>query len=233
VVVGRGGRGGQRRRDDVRAAVDPRLQGERVRADQHRGARGRGERHRHRRPLLAFGRDTLEAAALVTGSGSGQPTGIVTALIGTSSIVTSATTDTLAAADLYSVHDALPARYRRNASWLATNQFYSRARQFDTAGGSALWAQLGEGRPPNLLGRGVYESEDMDSSITGSAENYLAVVGDFRNYVIADRIGMTVEFIPHLFGTNKRPTGQRGWFAYYRVGADSVNDAAFRMLNVT
>lgn len=30
--------------------------------------------------LLAFGRDTLEAAAFTTGSGSGQPTGIVTAL---------------------------------------------------------------------------------------------------------------------------------------------------------
>ena len=37
---------------------------------------------------------------------------------------------------------------------------------------------------------------------------------DFENYVIADRLGMTVEFIPHLFGTaNQRPTGQRGLLA--------------------
>jgi HK97 family phage major capsid protein len=72
----------------------------------------------------------------------------------------------------------------------------------------------------------------MTGTITAAQNNRIAVVGDFSNYVIADRIGLTVEFIPHLFGTtNGRPKGQRGWFAYYRTGADSVNDAGFRMLN--
>jgi HK97 family phage major capsid protein len=184
--------------------------------------------------LLAEGRDILEAAAFAVGTGSGQPTGIVTALVGGSSIVTSAGADVLAVGDLYSVQGALPARFRSRAAWLATNAFYNRARQFDTSGGSSLWAQLGDGRPANLLGRPIYEAEDMDGVIDATQENYMAVFGDFSNYVIADRIGMTVEFIPHLFGTaNGRPTGQRGWFAYYRTGADSVNDAAFRMLNVT
>lgn len=183
--------------------------------------------------LLVEGKEILEAAAFAIGSGSGQPTGIVTALTGTSSVVASATTDTLAVADLYAVQAALPAKYRARAAWLATNSFYNRARQFDTAGGSSLWAQLGDDRPALLLGKGVYEAEDMDGSITGSADNYMAVFGDFTNYVIADRIGLTVEFIPHLFGANNRPTGQRGWFAYYRTGADSVNDGAFRVLNVT
>lgn len=193
-------------------------------------ANGAGEVAR----LLAEGREILEAAAFAIGSGTGQPTGIVTALVGSSSIVTSAGADTLAVGDLYNVQGQLPARYRQRASWLGTNAFYNRARQFDTAGGSSLWAQLGDDRPAALLGKPIYESEDMDGSITAAAENYMAVFGDFSNYVIADRIGMTVEFIPHLFGTaNGRPTGQRGWYAYYRTGADSVNDAAFRMLNVT
>jgi predicted phage gp36 major capsid-like protein len=44
---------------------------------------------------------------------------------------------------------------------------------------------------------------------------------------------MSIEFLPQLMGANGRPKGQRGWYAWYRVGADSVNDAAFRMLNVT
>ncbi|GLW32268.1 phage major capsid protein [Actinoplanes regularis] len=189
--------------------------------------------------LLAEGREILESAAFAVGSGTGQPTGIVTALTGTSSIVTSITTDTLAVGDLYALQGALPARFRRGASWLATNNFYNRARQFDTAGGSSLWAQLGDGRPANLLGKPVYEAEDMDGAINATQENYMSVFGDFSNYVIADRIGMTVEFIPHLFQQTTagsgfgRPTGQRGWFAYYRTGADSVNDGAFRMLNVT
>lgn len=183
--------------------------------------------------LLAFGRDVLEAAAFATGSGSGQPTGIVTALTGTSSVVTSTTTDTFAAADIYKVDNALPARYRGAASWLANRGVYNLVRQMDTSGGAQMWERIGADVPAQLLGRPVYESEDMDGVVNATQDNYLAVYGDFSNYVIADRVGMTVEFIPHLVGANRRPTGQRGWYAYYRVGADSVNDGAFRMLNVT
>lgn len=189
--------------------------------------------------LLAMGREILEAAAFAIGSGSGQPTGIVTSLVGSGSIINSGTTDTLAVGDLYNVQGALPARYRAMGAWLATNAFYNRARQFDTAGGSSLWAQLGEDRPAQLLGKPIYEAEDMDGVITAAAENYMAVFGDFEHFVIADRIGMTVEFIPHLFQQTLagsgfgRPTGQRGWYAFYRTGSAAVNLSAFRMLNIT
>jgi HK97 family phage major capsid protein len=184
--------------------------------------------------LLSEGREILEAAAFAIGSGSGQPTGIVTGLVGSGAVVNSITTDTLAVGDLYALQGSLPARYRANGSWLATNAFYNRARQFDTAGGSSLWAQLGDDRPAQLLGKPIYEAEDMDGVINATQENYMAVFGDFDNFVIADRIGMTVEFIPHLFSTtNNRPTGQRGWYAYYRTGSGVVNTGAFRMLDVT
>ncbi|MEW2421316.1 phage major capsid protein [Streptomyces nigra] len=183
--------------------------------------------------LLAFGKDTLEASALAVGTGSGQPTGIVTALTGTSSIVTSTTTDTFASSDVYKVDTALPGRYRPNAAWLANRGIYNAVRQFDSSGGTNLWERIGADVPPLLLGRKALESEDMDGTVTAAAENYVMVYGDFDNYVIADRIGMSIEFLPHLVGANRRPTGQRGWYAWYRVGADSVNDGAFRMLNVT
>lgn len=184
--------------------------------------------------LLAFGRDVLEAAAFATGTGSGQPTGIVTALVASSPtvLVNSTTPDVFASGDVYSLDSALPARYRSNASWLANRAIYNRVRNFDTQGGAQLWERIGADVPPNLLGRPAYESEDMDGVLDAASNNYFAIYGDFTNYVIADRIGMTVEFIPHLVGANRRPTGQRGWYAYYRVGADSVNDAGFRMLNV-
>lgn len=183
--------------------------------------------------LLAFGKDTLEASALAVGTGSGQPTGIVTALTGTSSIVTSTTTDTFASSDVYKTDTALPGRYRPNASWLANRGIYNAIRQFDSSGGTNLWERIGADVPPLLLGRKALESEDMDGVVNATQENYVAVYGDFDNYVIADRIGMSIEFLPHLVGANRRPTGQRGWYAWYRVGADSVNDGAFRMLNVT
>ncbi|MFF5795797.1 phage major capsid protein [Streptomyces albogriseolus] len=184
--------------------------------------------------LLSFGRDVLEAAAFVSGTGVGQPTGIVTALAGTSSVVTPTTAETFAAADIYKLDGALPARYRTGASWLANRSIYNLVRQFDTNGGAQMWERIGADVPPQLLGRPALEAEDMDASFDPAAagDNHLVVYGDFSNYVIADRVGMTVEFIPHLVGANRRPTGQRGWYAYYRVGADSVNDAAFRMLNV-
>jgi len=185
--------------------------------------------------LLSFGRDVLEASAFATGSGVGQPTGIITALVAASPsvIVTSTTADTFAIGDIYKLDNALPARYRTNAAWLANRGWFNLVRGFDTAGGAGLWERVGADVPAQLVGRPIYEAEDMDGVINATQENYMAVYGDFDNYVIADRIGMTVEFIPHLVGANRRPTGQRGWYAYYRVGADSVNDAAFRLLNVT
>lgn len=185
--------------------------------------------------LLAFGKDVLEASAFTTGTGVGQPTGIVTALAGTSSEVAPATAETFASADIYAMDNALPARYRSGASWLANRAIYNRVRNFDTQGGAQMWERIGANVPAQLLGRPVYEAEDMDGALNPAitATNYLAVYGDFDNFVIADRIGMTVEFIPHLFHTtNNRPSGSRGWYAYYRVGSDSVNDGAFRMLSI-
>lgn len=184
--------------------------------------------------LLAFGKDTLEAAAFTTGSGSGQPTGIITALAGGSSEVAPTTPETFAVADVYKLDQSLPARHRAMASWMANRAIYNLIRQFDTQGGGALWEHLGADVPPLLLGRPALEAEDMDGTFdaAATADNHILLYGDFDNYVIADRIGMSIEFLPHLVGANNRPTGQRGWYAYYRVGADSVQDGAFRLLNV-
>jgi HK97 family phage major capsid protein len=183
--------------------------------------------------LLSFGKEDYEATAFATGSGTG-PQGIVTALVASSpSVVVSAVTNNaFVAEDVYALDEDLPARYRFRASWLAHRAVYNDIRQFDTSGGGALWERLGADVPPLLLGKRAYESEAMDGALA-TADDYALIFGDFDNYVIADRIGTTVEFIPHLFhADNNRPSGQRGWFAYYRVGADSVNDGAFRLLKV-
>lgn len=182
--------------------------------------------------LLAEGKDDLEAVKFITGvAASNEPIGIVTALTGTASVVTSTTTDTFAVADSRRLIEALPARHRRRAAWLANNLYYGLIRGAATNG--TEWESLAGDRPDRLHGKPVYEAEAMDGTVTALADNYVAIVGDFSKYVIADRVGMTVDFIPHLFGSNQRPTGQSGWFAYYRVGAASVDDNAFRMLNIT
>lgn len=180
--------------------------------------------------LLAFGRDELESNKFISGTGSNEPFGIVTALTGVGSVELTQGTNTFPITSVYGLDNALPARYRGNASWLAHRGIYNVIRQFDSAGGAGLWVQLPDDVPGQMIGRKAYEAEAMVSTTTTGSRNI--IYGDFSNYVIADRIGMTVEFIPHLVGTNRRPTGQRGWYAYYRVGADSVNDGAFRMNKV-
>ena len=184
--------------------------------------------------LLASGKETQDALAFALGTGTNEPFGIVVALTDGASQIDSITTDVLAIGDVYALDDALPARYRANASWLANRGIYNRVRQFDTAGGAGLWVQLAADVPARLLDRNVFESEDMDGVITALADNKALIYGDFSNFVIADRVGMTVETVPHLFATaNNLPTGQRGFLAHYRLGSDSVNDGAFRMLDVT
>lgn len=178
--------------------------------------------------MIAFEKDVKESTAFVTGSGSGQPTGLITALTGGSSVVETATDNTFAVGDVRALDSALPQRYAANASWLAHRAIYNTIRGFDQNGGSALWGYLAEGRQSNLLGRPDYISEAMASTVADGT--LIMAFGDFQNYVIADRLGTTMSYIPHLFGANGRPTGQAGWHAWARVGADSVNDAAFRLL---
>lgn len=185
--------------------------------------------------LISFEKDRMESVAHVTGSGSGQPTGIITALTASSNpavVVDSATAYTFAAGDVYELDASLPARWAMNGSWLAHRAIYNKIRQFDQSGGSNLWGYLADGRKTDLLGRPNYVAEAMDGTITTGQDNHVLVFGDFTNYVVVDRIGTTLSYIPHLFGESGRPTGQSGWYTKFRSGGDSVNDAAFRLLNV-
>lgn len=186
------------------------------------------------RALLADAKDRLEGAAFATGTGSSQPTGIVTALVAGSRTTATSTSNALVVADLYSVMEAVGPRFRGRASWAMNIAILNDIRQLATANNyHAFTVDLTSGGPSQLLGRPVYESSDMDGTY-GSGENYAAVFGDFSSYVIYDRVGMSVELIPHLFATqNNRPSGQRGFYAHWRVGADSVNDSAFTVLNIT
>lgn len=187
------------------------------------------------REAFADAKDRLEGQAFAVGTGSGQPTGVVTALVAASSpVIASATTDTFAVADVYATLEKCPPRHRSSGSWVANLGILNRIRQFGTANNySGFTVDLTAAGVPQLLGRPVYESSDMDGTITASADNYVLVYGDFSRYVIVDRVGMSVELVPHLFGTNRRPTGQRGLYAYWRTGAGVIDPGAFAVLNVT
>jgi HK97 family phage major capsid protein len=175
--------------------------------------------------LLADAKNRLEEAAFATGSGTLQPWGAVTR----ATTVNSATAATFASADIYAVAAAMPDRWYANASFVANKSIGLKIRQMDTAGGSAFWANLGGATPQELLGRRYRESTTMVSTTTTGSKNLL--LGDFSQYYIADRLGMQVLYEPMVKSTaNGRPSGQAGWFAFWRVGADTAVANAFRVL---
>lgn len=184
--------------------------------------------------LFVDAKDRLEATAMATGSGSAQPFGIVTAIDGTGNDISTVTTDVFAVADVYTAHETLGPRYRDRATWVANVAIINDIRQFGTADSHAFSVHLSDDAPLRILGRPIAESSAMDGVVTALAENNILVLGDFSNYLIADRVGFSIEYIPHLFSTTTNlPSGQRGWYAYWRVGADSINNDAFVLLNAT
>jgi predicted phage gp36 major capsid-like protein len=55
--------------------------------------------------------------------------------------------------------------------------------------------------------------------------------GDFKQFVIVDRVGTSIDVIPHLFGAAQRPTGQRGFCMHFRTGSNVLVPDAFRLSN--
>ena len=185
------------------------------------------------RRLLDEGYVNLVASQSMTGT---TPVGIFTALDANTNVEVVVTTDGLfGAVDLLKVWKDLPERYKANATWIMSTDVENEIRTFSSTNSGAYYTvNISQGGVGTLFGRPVVTT-DYAPEFTGTtgAANIL-VVGDFSNFVVAQRAGMTVELVSHLFGTtNNRPTGQRGWFAYARHGFDSVNDNGFRLLQNT
>lgn len=183
--------------------------------------------------LLADARDRLEAAAHATGTGSSQPTGIFTALDANTNVeIVSTTAATIGLVDLQTVYRSVPVRWRGKASWVMNPIWLGAIQALGTAVSASYTTNLADAYTSRLLGRPVVESDEAPSTATTTARDNEIVLGDFSNYVIADKPGSTVmRFIPDLVGaTNARPIAASGWHMFWRTGADSVNDVAFRLL---
>jgi HK97 family phage major capsid protein len=179
--------------------------------------------------LFADAKDRIEESAFATGVGTGNiPKGVMTA----ATTGNTAAATAYAVADVYTLQGRLGPRFRnsRSAAWMANLFYLNKTRQFDTAGGSSFWANLGQGTPELLLGKPVYESSSLSSG-TASTSRVL-LFGDFEQYIIVDRVGMRVLYNPMLTAaaTANLPTAEAGWFAYWRVGADVSTANAFQAL---
>jgi len=75
--------------------------------------------------------------------------------------VTTAGLAAYAIADIYALQAALPPRFRLNAKSLAVVMniaIINKTRQFDTAGGSSYWTNLGADQPERVINMPIRES---------------------------------------------------------------------------
>lgn len=186
--------------------------------------------------LLAEGYDELLIDKFTRGSGTNEPKGILTAISAATACRVGIQTSGQAfgANDPYNVWANLGQRFRNNASWLMSVDVNNKLRQIGTANVfHAYTVNIPTQWADTFFGKQAYESPYMPNTTTSTSANTgLALVGDFRNgYTIARRSGMNTELIQNLVDiTSNFPTGQRGIFAYSRIGGDCVNTSAFRLL---
>jgi HK97 family phage major capsid protein len=193
--------------------------------------------------LVADAKDDEEATAFATGNGTPpNPFGVVTGATGTTAAATGLT---ITAANLYSLEGALAPRFRPRAQFVANRAMYNIIRALDTAGGAQLWLRIGDSLPNSpasdggngntglrLLGYPVNELSTMSATVVNATK--IMLLGDFSYFKIIDRVGMTIELVPHIFGATARyPIGQRGFYAYWRNGSKVVDPVAFRALTGT
>ncbi len=173
--------------------------------------------------------NNLHATAFTTGAGdsSDEPFGIVTALAAASpSVIVPGGGETLDPGDPYLLQNALPPRWQANSRWTAALPTINEWRQAETTNGALKFPSL-QDSSPTLLGRGVFENSSMGT------DDYVAILGDWNQFLIVDRVGASAEIVSHLFSpSNFGPTGQRGLWLWGRVGADCLVSSAFRMLSV-
>jgi HK97 family phage major capsid protein len=190
--------------------------------------------------LFNDAKDTLEATAFVLGTGGGEPFGVVTRAASLNAYVFGDSGSTveaeLKATDIYALDNALGPRWRENAAFLANKITYNGIRQLSTSAAGTFWVDLGGGLPAQLIGYPCYQSSVMDSTVVSGSEDNIMLLGDFRaGYRIYDRIGTTVAFNPLVVGgSGRRPTGEVGWFFYWRTSGDvtdQTNASHFKLLH--
>jgi HK97 family phage major capsid protein len=184
--------------------------------------------------LIQDSKDDEEGAAFVTGVGTTVfPQGFT---VGTTATSAATTGLVVTAADVYALEAALAPRFRPRESFVANRGIYNKVRGIDTAGGAALWLYMAQGlvtqapTPGNtgatLLGRGAWEASAMQATVVNATK--IMIVGDFSYFLVVDRIGLTVELVPHIFGAaNRLPTGQRALYAYWRNTSKVLSASAF------
>ena len=155
-------------------------------------------------------------------SGSGEPFGLFTRMASTTtspSHVAVTTAGHIGAVDVRAAFAALPERFGATSTWVMHQDVLPQIRNI--AGAASQVDLVTDRQGVALMGRPVVTSSYCpDFTGTSASESFLTI-GDLSGYTVAQRLGVTVEFVPQMRDSaTGRPLGQRGYMAYARVGAD-------------
>ena len=169
----------------------------------------------------------FEDAGILNGNDSAQYDGILGS--GVADYVMAAT-GALTTADLLGIFYTLNSQFRQNATWVMPSLITKVVNSIQsTAAGVTGIASLTASPDSALLGKSVINADDTSNNGLAtalSANNEIGVLGDFRNYYIFDRIGMTIRRNDSLYMGND----QVGFFATRRGDGQIALTDSFKIL---
>jgi len=174
-----------------------------------------------------------EDDAFMVGTGSEQPLGVMK----TSSILSRFVATGVAGALFDATHNgvdcliealhSLKKVYRRRATFAFNSTTEGVIRTLKDTNGQYLWQPpVQAGTPATLLGRPIANPEGMDDI---SAGKYPIVIGDFTQYKIRDRKGMTVQRLSERYADDD----EIGFIIKKRVGGKPVMAEAFAPIKIS
>jgi HK97 family phage major capsid protein len=167
--------------------------------------------------------------AFVSGSGVGQPRGILTYPSGTNwgqiQQVGTGSSGNVTADSLIALFYSLKDVYMKRASWLINRSVVQTIRQLKETTNQYIWQPgLSAGSPDTLMGVPVYMASDMP---VAAANSLSVAVGDFKAaYQIVDRQGIRILRDPFT----EKPFVK--FYATTRVGGDVTAFEAIKLLKL-
>lgn len=165
----------------------------------------------------------LEEGQFISGTGTKQPSGILT---GGTSALTAASSTALTTDELLDLVYAVPAEYRRNGRFLMADGTIKAIRKLKDSDGRYLWQPaLQGGQPDTLLGYRLMTSDSMPA-MAASAKP--VIFGDFKQYRILDRRGLYFQRLNEIAA----PSGQVGFLAYRRYDGQVMHANALKYITM-
>jgi HK97 family phage major capsid protein/HK97 family phage prohead protease len=191
--------------------------------------------------LIAEAKDNEEENSMAVGATAAANIGVgpVSGTSGAYTAVAGAGSGVLAEGVFTATEAALPVRHRFNAQWFMNRVNIRKAQSLETTGGKLFggsqYPSVGNvlaDRAGNtgltLLGYPVNESPSLPVATTTTIT--AATLCNVSSYVIVDRIGLSVSYIPFIVNSSGLATGQQALYFMYRNTAKPINVDAGRTL---